>query len=389
MKFTNSPMRFGIFMGPVHKPGLNPTLSFEQDLQIIEHLDRLGFDEAWLGEHHSGGIETVGSPELMVAAASQRTKRIKLGTGVISIPYHNPFMVAERIVQLDHMTRGRVMFGVGPGQLAQDAEMIGQSPVDNRSRQHESLDVILRLFRGEKVTEKTDWYDLRDAELQLLPYSDFDVTVVSVMSPSGPQAAGKYGTGMISVAATDPVGVEKLAGHWDIWETEARARGREARRSDWRMMGPMHLAETEEKARADVRHGLSVLEDYRAHINPTPPTDFYDLDKLIDEWNASGAAVIGTPEMARKQIQRLIDKSGGFGAYLLMGVDWANFPATLRSYELFAEEVIPHFTGVLDSMDKSYHRTMDEGFRSADVAGQAQKAFAEKYSAERLAVVSS
>ena len=305
---------------------------------MLQQLDKLGFDEAWIGEHHSGGIETIGNPELMVAAAAMCTSRIKLGTGVCSLPYHNPFMVADRIVQLDHMSKGRVMLGVGPGQLLRDAMMIGIDPMQLRQRLGESLDVVLRLCRGETVTCKTDWFDLRDAVLQMRPYSDFDVAVVSVISPSGPLLAGKHGAGLISVAATDPVGITKLKEHWQIVESESAKAGLAADRGQWRMMGPMHLAETFAQAKEDVRYGLSLLEDYRAHINPAPDIDFFDLDRIVDLFNESGAAVIGTPEMAIKQIERLIDASGGFGTYLLMGVDWANYPATLRSHQIFAEE---------------------------------------------------
>ena len=153
-------LRHGIFMAPFHKMDENPTLLFQQDMQLIEMLDRLGFHEAWIGEHHSAGMETISSPELFIAAVAERTKNIRLGTGVISLPYHNPLMVADRIVQLDHMTRGRVMFGVGPGLLASDALMLGIDPSVQRDRMAEGLDVILRLFKGEVVTEKTDWYEL-------------------------------------------------------------------------------------------------------------------------------------------------------------------------------------------------------------------------------------
>src|SRR3954453_11423812 len=111
------PMQFGIFMAPFHPTGQNPTFALERDLDLVVHLDKLGYDEAWIGEHHSAGYEIIASPELFIAAAAERTQRIRLGTGVISLPYHNPLMVADRIIQLDHMTRGRAMFGVGPGLL--------------------------------------------------------------------------------------------------------------------------------------------------------------------------------------------------------------------------------------------------------------------------------
>src|SRR5262252_650458 len=121
----NWPMRFGVFLAPFNPVGQHPTVALEKDLELVEWLDRLGYDEAWIGEHHSGGYEIIGSPEWFIAAAAERTRQIKLGTGVVSLPYHHPFMAAERIVQLDHQTRGRCMFGVGPGLLVSDAIMLG------------------------------------------------------------------------------------------------------------------------------------------------------------------------------------------------------------------------------------------------------------------------
>src|SRR5919199_2738248 len=153
-------MRFGIFMAPFHRVGENPTLALERDLELISWLDTLGFDEAWIGEHHSGGWETIGSPEMFIAAAAQRTRHIRLGTGVLSLPYHNPFVLADRMVQLDHMTRGRAMFGVGPGALVHDALKIGIKPDDQRRMMNESLDVIVRLLHGQTVTARSDWFDL-------------------------------------------------------------------------------------------------------------------------------------------------------------------------------------------------------------------------------------
>src|SRR5215468_9221698 len=114
-------LRFGMFMGPFHATNLDPTYGIERDLQVVTLLDRLGFDEAWIGEHHSGGYEIIASPEVFIAAAAARTKHIRLGSGVNSLPYHNPLMLADRFVLLDHLTRGRAMLGCGPGQLTSDA----------------------------------------------------------------------------------------------------------------------------------------------------------------------------------------------------------------------------------------------------------------------------
>src|SRR3954466_9188728 len=164
-------MRFGLFMGPFHPTGQNPALALQRDLELIEHLDRLGFHEVWIGEHHSGGYEIISSPEVFIAAAAERTKHIRFGSGVNSLPYHQPLILADRFILLDHLTRGRVMLGCGPGQLTSDAHMLGIEADDQRPRMDEALEAIVRLLRDdEPVSMKTDWFELRDARLQLRPY---------------------------------------------------------------------------------------------------------------------------------------------------------------------------------------------------------------------------
>ena len=189
----NDRLKFGIFLAPFHAMATSPTLFFQRDLELIDHLDRLGFDEAWIGEHHSGGYEMIGAPEVFIAAAAERTSRIRLGTGVKSLPLHHPFILASTMVQLDHMTRGRTMFGVGPGALPTDAAMFGIDTRDTRRMMGESLDIIMRLLAGERVTAETDWFRLDDAKLQLDSFTQprMDMAVTNVRSPSGARAAGR------------------------------------------------------------------------------------------------------------------------------------------------------------------------------------------------------
>jgi limonene 1,2-monooxygenase len=341
-------LRTGIFLAPFHPLDEDPTEALHRDLELVEFLDRLGYDEAWIGEHHSGGFEIIASPELFIAAAAMRTRRIKLGTGVVSLPYHNPLMVADRIIQLDHLTRGRVMFGVGPGLLPSDAFMLGIEVAKQRDRMMEALDVILRLMRGETVTEKTEWYDLRNARCQLLPYSlpMPEVAVASSVTPSGGTAAGKYGLGMLCVAATVAGGYDALDVNWRVANETAVKRGATMDPSRLRLVGPVHIAETREKARDNVRFGLSKWADYFSKISPLAQTrDFAGEGELVDRLVRSGRAVVGTPDDAIAQIERLEQKQGHFGAFLQLAHNWAPFEDTKRSYELFARHVLPKFNG--------------------------------------------
>jgi limonene 1,2-monooxygenase len=383
------PLRFGIFLPPMHKTGVNPTLAIHRDLELIEWLDRLGYDEAWIGEHHSAGSELIASPEVFIAAAAERTRHIKLGTGVNSLPYHHPFVLADRIVMLDHLTRGRMMFGAGPGQLTSDAAMLGIDPNDQRPRMQEAFDVMMRLFRGETVTTHTDWFTCDEAVLQIRPYSNFDVAVASSVSPSGSKLAGSYGTGLLSIAATEPAAFEVLDYNFTVWNEEAARHGYVADRSTWRLMGPMHIAPTVEQAKENCRYGLQWVFDYLSHIipvgDPSAPPPPSDYDEFVDFANETGRMVIGTPEMAIAQLRRLQEKTGGFGAYLFLGADLADWEATKRSYELFAYEVMPHFTGQAAPVQASYDKIIDAGSRWVDATLGAQLTEIGKYEAERAA----
>ena len=357
-------IRFGTFLAPFHSVRENPTLAIDRDLALVEHLDRLGFDEIWVGEHHSGGMEIIASPEIFIAAAAERTQRIGLGTGVVTLPYHHPFMVAERINQLDHQTRGRVMFGVGAGALPYDADMIGVDVARIREMMTEALDVVVALLDGETVSRKTDWFELREARLQLAPFTRprVELAIPSVVSPSGPRAAGKYGMSLLSTAATTQAAFEALPGTWKICADEAATHNRVAERARWRLVGPVHIAETRERARANVRFGIQEWLHYFAYVGhlPLDATGEGDADSDIDALIESRIAVIGTPDDLIAQIERLDRQSGGFGVFLDMAHNWADFAATERSYELIARYVMPRFDGRGGRQEEAYRWAMEK-----------------------------
>jgi limonene 1,2-monooxygenase len=337
-------MRFGIFLAPFHPTNQNPNLALHRDLELIEWLDHLGFDEAWIGEHHSAGYEIIASPEVFIATAAERTRNIKLGTGVSSLPYHHPLILADRLVLLDHLTRGRFMFGVGPGALPSDAFMMGIDPMDQRRMMEESLEAIIQLLDGETVNMETDWFTLRDARLQLLPYTQprFEIAVAAMVSPSGPRLAGKHGLNLLSIGATQTEGFNAMANAWSIMEDRAAEFGKSVDRDGWRLVGPMHIAATREQAKEDVKFGLEAWIDYFANVGALPiAPQGIDPDQVVDLLIASGFAVIGTPDDAAAQIERMEKQSGGFGTYLFMATEWADRAATKKSYELFAQYVMP------------------------------------------------
>ena len=380
------PMRNGIFLAPFHPLDRDPTEAIQRDLELIENLDRFGYEEAWIGEHHSAGFEIIASPEVFIAAAAERTKKIRLGTGVVSLPYHNPLMTANRIIQLDHMTRGRVMFGVGPGLLASDAMMLGIDPMTQRDRMLEGLMVIIRLFHGEVVTEKTDWYNLVNARAHLLPYTKPhpEIAVASAVSPSGGRAAGKYGFGMLCVAATSVDGFDALSTNWQVACEIAAENGRQMDRNLLRLVGPVHIAETREEARRNVEWGIHKWLEYFARLNPLSPPVEPGRDP-IDDMIESGRAVIGTPDDAIAQLRRLEQKQGEFGAFLQLAHNWATFDKTIKSYQLWGEHVAPVFRNANVSRAASYDWAMTNAHEFMGQAMNAAAAMMQKHADERAA----
>ncbi|HZP58003.1 MAG TPA: LLM class flavin-dependent oxidoreductase [Dehalococcoidia bacterium] len=347
-------VKFGTFLAPHHPTGEHPTLQFQRDVDFAAHLDRLGFDEFWCGEHHSSGWEMIASPEMFLAAAGQRTHRIMLGTGVVSLPYHHPFNVAQRIVQLDHMTGGRAMFGSGPGALPSDARTLGINPMVQRDRQDEALGVIIRLLRGEpRFSYECEWFELHDAQLQILPLQeDLPMAAASSISPSGMQIAGKHGIGALSIASTSKEGLQALPTQWSFAEEAAAKHGQTVDRKNWRVLMSWHLAESKKQAVEEAKYGLQRWHnEYNVRVLGRPgATHVDDVDELLDQTigrgaSGAGAAVIGTPDEMVAAIRRLQDVTGGFGVVLGFAHDWASREATFRSWELFARYVIPEING--------------------------------------------
>jgi limonene 1,2-monooxygenase len=380
--------RFGAFIASFHSPvGQDPLSAYERDLDVVRLLDKLGFDEAWIGEHHSCGHELIPDPMLFIAHAARETQHIRLGAGVVSLPYHNPLWVADRALFLDYLTRGRFMLGVGPGALPTDASMIGLSMEDQRGALEQDFDVLMALLNGETVTIDTGRYALSEARTQLAPYSAFDVAVAAVASPTGPRAAGKHGAGLLSVGATAQGGFDVLALHWDVMEERARQFDQTASRAKWRLVGPMHLAETKEQAIEDVRFGLDAWCDYTQNVVAAPHfraagTTFAERVAWV---NDTGLGVIGTPGEAIAQIERLEKQSGGFGTYLLMHHEWARPEATLRHYELFARYVKPRFQGSTVRLAEAEEFARSRWKELDERQGNAIQAATERHQRERAA----
>ena len=368
-------MKFGAFLAPHHPIGEHPMLQMRNDIKFAAHLDALGFDEFWVGEHHSTGWEVIASPEMFLAAVGEHTARIRLGTGVVSLPYHHPFNIAQRMVQLDHMTGGRVIFGTGPGALPSDAFTLGIDPMTQRDRQDEAIGVIKRLFAGERVTHQSDWFTLQDARLQLFPLQEeMPMVTASSISPSGMTLAGKYGMGVLSIGSNSDAGLAALPTQWGFAEQAAAKSGKVIDRKDWRVLMSWHIAETREEARAQAGKGLMHWHnEYTVGTLMRPgASEFTSPDEAVDKtaFIDGAASVIGTPDDLIAAIRKLSASAGGFGTVLGFAHDWANRENTLKSWDLVARYVIPEIHGLLDGYRDS-RKYVVEHRESFERAGQA------------------
>ena len=371
-------LRFGVFLGPHHPLNENPTLALERDLQLIELLDHLDFDEAWIGEHHSGGFEIISAPEIFIAAAAERTKYIRLGTGVKSLPFYHPFLVADELVQLDHMTRGRVMFGAGPGALPTDAYQMGIDPKDQRRRMDEALNAIVPLMKGETVSLKTDWFTVKNARLQLDSYSKpmMEMAVTSIKSPAGAISAGKFGAGLLVLGGMSDEALKIQCSNWEVCQETAKSNGQIVGRNQWRITVMTHLSDSLDQAKDDLKFGLQKWVDYSHNVLPNSP--FPDsIEDPINYGIENKILLVGTPEDAIREIERIDKITGGFGVFLMFAHNFVPWDAAKKSYELMARHVIPYFRQSNSLRQKSYdgakniHERLQTDFNDAVKAADA------------------
>lgn len=332
-------MRFGLFLQPVHHTKEHPTVALERDLELVSHLDRLGYAEAWIGEHHSTGWENIAAPEVVIGVAAERTRQIRLGTGVVQLGLHHPLIALDRAILLDHLTRGRSMFGVGVGGgLPSDLKVFGLTPEESGLRLEQSLDVMERLLEGSgPVSERTDWFEIHEATLQLRPYSHPHMTfAVASTNPRNVERMGRLG----GLVLAGPV-PQKVPGMLDALRTGARTAGVEGTRGQIRLSYAMHLAEDREEAISEFREG-AITEHYEFNVavNGAP-----EPSGTPEDWYQAFVArnIIGSPEDAVAKLIEIEEASGGVGGILFTSRDWAGTEASFRSWELFARHVAPRF----------------------------------------------
>lgn len=354
-------MELGYFTMPLHPPGSNITQTLDDDLEQMVVLDRLGYREAWIGEHFTAEWENIPAPDLFIAKALAMTENIVFGTGVTCMPNHDPFMIAHRIAQLDQMAKGRFHWGVGSGGFPGDFAVHGFDPTsgEQRNMTREAIDMVLKLWEDPQPGRyKSKYWDFTIPEtieetgqrVHLRPYQKPHPPIgVAGVSPKSETLliAGERGWIPMSINIVPPT---HLASHWEAVEAGAAKAEREVDRSTWRIAREVYVAETTEQARAEAING-TMGRDFAGYFlrtlprmkmlglmksDPDMPDSDVTLDYLLDEvW------IVGSPDDVTEKLRRLYHEVGGFGVLLAMGHEWQPMEAWVQSMTLLANEVIP------------------------------------------------
>ena len=314
-----SRLRFGIFLAPFHPAGENPTLALQRDLELIAHLDRLGYDEAWIGEHHSAGSEIIASPEIFIAAAAERTQphQARHRRHLARLPQPAVGGRADGAARPPHARarHARRRPGLAADRLGDDRPRPDRHARAARGEPRHHHAAPARRGAGHRRDADAQ-ADRRPAAPAALLRPHFDVAVAAVASPTGPRLAGRYGVGLLSIGATlTAAGFDALAHHWNVMEERAAdVRHARSTATKWRLVGLMHIAETREQAYRDVEHGIEQWFRYFQKVAAFPQMaveggDVKRDDRLRQRRPASArSAPSRTPP---RRSQRLVDQSRG------------------------------------------------------------------------------
>jgi alkanesulfonate monooxygenase SsuD/methylene tetrahydromethanopterin reductase-like flavin-dependent oxidoreductase (luciferase family) len=356
-------MKLGLFGQAFHPPGMSPFDCQEWDLQVIRWLDEFGFAEAWFGEHHALPWEPNPAPDILIAQAFRETKTIRLGTGGVCLPYHNPAVVANRMAWLDHLSQGRLNFGVAAGSIPADWKLLGINGADTRDMTREALEIIQMIWSGERPFVYKGKFWTIEVEEPRMPLFDAHIRPlqtggppigVSGLSANSPTlgVAGRMGFLPMSLNAD----IEALKSHWATYEAAALKAGRVPQRKDWRVCKEVIVAETDAEAERIAIKGalgrfateyLTPMAKSFAKLQGLPQPDVPD-EVLTPEYLARHKWIVGSPATVREKLEEYQVETGGFGTLLVFACDYSNDPNAWKdSLQALAQEVAPKLNKTL------------------------------------------
>ena len=353
-------MELGYFTMPSHPPERDLKEGHDWDLEVIRWLDELGYKECWIGEHHTAPWEPHPSPDLLVAQALMQTENIRLGPGGFLLPYHHPAELANRISILDHMSNGRLNFGVAASGLPSDWAMFNVDGMSgqNRNMTREALEIILKMWSTDEPFEYAGYYwTVRNPEEMFgflrphlkpkqSPHPPIGVAGLSKGSDTL-KLAGERGFMPMSLNLNPAY----VGSHWQSVEIGAEAAGRTPDRGEWRLVREVFVADTDEEAwrmsveshmgRMMGEYFLPLLEnfgffEYLKHDQDVPDSDVTPAYCAKHNW------LVGSPATVAEKLAKIYDDVGGFGQLLVFGFDYLDDREAWRhSLELLAKDVLP------------------------------------------------
>lgn len=357
MTATDSALRWGMFLMPIHDPTKPLAQCLDEDLELVVRCEELGFRDFWVGEHHSSTYENIVMPEIFIGKALGLTKSIRLGPAPVCLQYHHPVHVANRLAMLDHLSHGRLNVCFGAGAIPTDMEVYGVDPRDTGARVSESIEIILKIWTSDPPYDIAGRFwqvrlkDRLDAAMGLgslpkplqRPYPPIFTPCISRNSP-GIKKAVAQGFRPIS---HHMVSIETLQDHRRTCLEGAAAAGRDSPASDWCVARNVFVAETNREA-VDLarRNSLGRCIEYILELsrrgpgldlwkrNPQMSDADCNLDYFLDE-----VLIVGDPPTVAQKITSLRERIGPFGTLVLVAHDWDDKAAWLRSLKLFATEV--------------------------------------------------
>lgn len=354
-------MQLAYFMMPIHDPRKDYHTALEEDMDAIIYADRLGFAEAWVGEHYSSKVEQITSPLMFMANLIGRTEQIKFATGVICMSQYHPALVAGQAAMFDHLAKGRFIMGIGPGGLPPDFELFGVTEYDRGEMMVESMDTILSIWssdppydiRGKYWTTRIQDWVYEDIGLGQMakPYQQPHPPIaVSAMSPYSGMMRLAAVRGWLPVSANF-IGNWSVKSHWETHLDECDKQNREPKPDDWRVARSIYVADSDAEAQAFVKQPGGAFDYYykylftifdRADMKKAfvtqPGMDPADLDheRLRDE-----LVIYGSPATVTEKLLEFRDQVGPFGTLVMTAHDWTEPAKLKRSMELMAKEVMP------------------------------------------------
>jgi len=351
-------MRLGLFMMPLHPSYRAIADCYDRDIDQLVLADKLGFDEAWLGEHFTEKWENAPSPDLLIAKALALTERIRFGTGVTLLAMHEPVYLAHRVAMLDHLARGRFNWGIGLGGIPTDMKLMGLDPAQARGRAAEALDVVLGLWQSDSsFSHQGEFFHIEAPKFNPVTERGLHMKPMQLPHPPIAVAASTPRSGSLKVAGArgwSPMSSSLLSsaflpGHWETVVDGANSAGRTPNRSDWKIARDIFVGPTPEIARERARTVLG--RNYDVHqrpsragtiqmqimkLDPSMADDDIDVDYLMENlW------IVGDPDECADKIRALYETVGGFGTLLSVTADSDDPAWDHESLRLLAEEVAP------------------------------------------------